>query len=228
MLQPKDTNPFDTVDEHAQGLAFAEKKRAIEQRTLDSTNKSLGLLYEAQEIGNSTAVELGKQREQLDKATAQLDEMNSTLRINKSQINNLKSVFGCVKNFLSGDKNKALTAANKSSRGVNSSTDNERSSTSAPLPSTEGYNNHQVSQLREDPNSTYHPQRQEANAFQVQIDANLEEIGSNLSVLKMLAKELGGEIESQNELLDNLSNKIEDVDLQVHKQNQDLTKLLKK
>nr|XP_036668958.1 synaptosomal-associated protein 29-like isoform X2 [Drosophila suzukii] len=112
-------------DESAQGLASAEKKRAVEQRTLDSTKKSLGLLYEAQEIGNATAVELGKQREQLDKATAQLDEMNSTLHINKNQINRLK-------------------------------------------------------------------------------------------------------IESQNELLDNLNPKIEDVDLQVHKQNQDLTKLLKK
>jgi len=47
-------------------------------------------------------------------------------------------------------------------------------------------------------------------------------------VLNMQAIELGGEIESQNELLDNLNHKIEDVDLQVHKQNPDLTKLLKK
>jgi len=44
----------------------------------------------------------------------------------------------------------------------------------------------------------------------------------------MQAIELGGEIESQNELLDNLNPKIEDVDLQVHRQNQDLTNLLKK
>jgi len=190
--------------------------------------KFAGLLYEAQEIGNATAVELGKQREQLDKATAQLDEMNSTLHINKNQINRLKSVFGCVKNFLSGNQNKTLTTANKSSRGANSNTENERPITSAHLPTSKGYENHPVSNLREDPSSTYHPQRHAANAFQVQIDANLEEIGSNLSVLKMQAIELGGEIESQNELLDNLNHKIEDVDLQVHKQNQDLTKLLKK
>jgi len=189
--------------------------------------KFAGLLYEAQEIGNATAVELGKQREQLDKATAQLDEMNSTLHINKNQINRLKSVFGCVKNFLSGNQNKTLTTANKSS-GANSNSENERPITSAHLPTSEGYENHPVSNLREDPSSTYHPQRHAANAFQVQIGANLEEIDSNLSVLKMIATKLGGEIESQNELLDNLNPKIEDVDLQVHKQNQDLTKLLKK
>jgi len=120
--------------------------------------KFAGLLYEAQEIGNATAVELGKQREQLDKATAQLDEMNSTLRINKNQINRLKSVFGCVKNFLSGNQNKTLTTANKSS-GANSNSENERPITSAHLPTSEGYENHPVSNLREDPSSTYHPQR---------------------------------------------------------------------
>ncbi|XP_016929338.3 synaptosomal-associated protein 29-like [Drosophila suzukii] len=198
--QPKETNPFDMEDESAQGLAFVEKKRAIEQRTLDSTNKSLGLLY----------------------------EMNSTLRINKNEINRLKSVFGCVKNFLSGNQNKTLTTANKSSRGANSNTENESPTSSTHLPTSEGYENHPVSNLREDPSSTYHPQRQAANAFQVQIGANLEEIDSNLSVLKMVATELGGEIESQNKLLDNLNPKIEDVDLQIKKQNQDLTKLLKK
>jgi len=125
-------------------------------------------------------------------------------------------------------QNKTLTTANKSSRGANSNTENERPITSAHLPTSEGYENHPVSNLREDPSSTYHPQRQAANAFQVQIGANLEVIDSNLSVLKMLANELGGEIESQNELLDNLNHKIEDVDLQIQKQNQDLTKLLKK
>jgi len=51
---------------------------------------------------------------------------------------------------------------------------------------------------------------------------------SNLSVLKMLATDLGGEIESQNELLDNMNYKIEDVDLKIHKQNKDMSKLLKK
>jgi len=42
--------------------------------------KSTGLLYETQEVGKATAVELAKQREQLEKTSHQLDEINSTLR----------------------------------------------------------------------------------------------------------------------------------------------------
>jgi len=51
--QQRSTNPFEMDDDDeeeitsspsvaAQRLAYAEKRRAIEQRTLDSTNKSLG------------------------------------------------------------------------------------------------------------------------------------------------------------------------------------------
>jgi len=159
--------------------------------------KFAGLLYEAQEIGNATAVELGKQREQL--------------------------------------RDQPPTAAgspttSQSSQEANSNIDMGACGGASPpaLSPAERYDNHPVSQLRGDPSSTYQSQRQASNPFQAQIDANLEEMCSNLSVLKMLATDLGGEIESQNELLDNMNYKIEDVDLKIHKQNKDMSKLLKK
>lgn len=50
--QQRSTNPFDNDDDDvstsssiaAQRQAYAEKRREIEQRTLDSTQKSLGML----------------------------------------------------------------------------------------------------------------------------------------------------------------------------------------
>ncbi|XP_052839290.1 synaptosomal-associated protein 29 [Drosophila gunungcola] len=245
--QQRSTNPFEMEDDDddeitsspsvaAQRLAYAEKRRAIEQRTLDSTNKSLGLLYETHEVGKATAAELAKQREQLEKTSHQLDEINSTLRFSQRHLTGLKSVFGGLKNYLSGNRDQPSTAAgsptaSQSSQEANSNIDMGAcggASPSAPLSPVERYDNHPVSQLRDDPSSTYHPQRQAGNPFQAQIDANLEEMCSNLSVLKMLATDLGGEIESQNELLDNMNYKIEDVDLKIHKQNKDMSKLLKK
>ncbi|XP_016953672.1 synaptosomal-associated protein 29 [Drosophila biarmipes] len=244
--QQKSTNPFEMEDDDgdeitsspsvaAQRLAYAEKRRAIEQRTLDSTNKSLGLLYETQEVGKATAVELAKQREQLEKTSHQLDEINNTLRFSQRHLTGLKSVFGGLKNYLSGNRDQPPTAAgspttSQSSQEANSNIDLGACGGASPpvLSPAERYDNHPVSQLRGDPSSTYQSQRHAGNPFQAQIDANLEEMCSNLSVLKMLATDLGGEIESQNELLDNMNYKIEDVDLKIHKQNKDMSKLLKK
>ncbi|KAH8308739.1 hypothetical protein KR059_001112 [Drosophila kikkawai] len=244
----RSTNPFEVEEDDdeeitsspsvaAQRLAYAEKRRAIEQRTLDSTTKSLGLLYETQEVGKATAVELAKQREQLEKTSHQLDEISSTLRFSQRHLNGLKSVFGGLKNYLAGNRDPASTAAGSPTTSLSSQEANSNidlgacggASPPAPLSPADRYDNHPVSRLRGDPSSTYQSQqRLGANPFQAQIDANLEDMCSNLSVLKMLATDLGGEIESQNELLDNMNYKIEDVDMKMNKQNKDMSKLLKK
>merc|ERR1719351_282898 len=41
------------------------KKQEIEERTLASTNNSLGLLYESEKVGVATGQELQRQKEQL-------------------------------------------------------------------------------------------------------------------------------------------------------------------
>ncbi|EDV35482.1 uncharacterized protein Dana_GF12455 [Drosophila ananassae] len=244
--QPRSTNPFEIDDDEdeaaslpsftAEQLAYAERRRAIEQRTLDSTNKSLGLLYETQEVGKATAVELAKQREQLEKTSHQLDEINATLRFSQRHLNGLKSVFGGLKNYLSGNRDQPPSAtasptASQSSREANSNIDEGACggvTSPAPYSPTDPYDNHPVSRLRGDPTSTYQSQAHGRNPFQAQIDANLEEMCGNLSDLKLLALDLGSEIESQNELIDNMNYKIEDVDLKMNKQNKDMSKLLKK
>ncbi|KAH8402402.1 hypothetical protein KR009_011833 [Drosophila setifemur] len=244
--KPRSTNPFEVDDDEdeitsspsiaAERLAYAEQRRAIEQRTLESTNKSLGLLYETQEVGKATAVELAKQREQLEKTSHQLDEINATLRFSQRHLTGLKSVFGGLKNYLSGNRDQPSTAtasptASQSSQEANSNYNDGAyggASSSGPLSPVDPYDNHPVSRLRGDPSSTYQMQSQAGNPFQAQIDANLEEMCGNLSDLKFLASALGTEIDSQNELLDNMNYKIEDVDLKMNKQNKDMSKLLKK
>ncbi|XP_022218322.1 synaptosomal-associated protein 29 [Drosophila obscura] len=238
----RSTNPFENDDDEdsttssmsAQRLAYAEKRRAIEQRTLDSTEKSLGLLYETEEVGKATAIELAKQREQLEKTSHQLDEINSTLRFSQRHLNGLKSVFGGLKNYLSGNRDQASSAtasptASQSSQEANSNVNaGAFGGSSVPLSPAEHYDNHPVSRIRGESVSKYQPSTQAGNPFQAQLDSNLEDMCDNLSRLKFLATDLGTEIESQNELLDNMNYKIEDVDLKMTRQNKDMNKLLKK
>ncbi|KAH8299544.1 hypothetical protein KR044_002515 [Drosophila immigrans] len=250
----RSTNPFDNDDDDvstsssiaAQRQMYAEKRREIEQRTLDSTQKSLGLLYETEEVGKATAVELARQREQLEKTSNQLDEINSTLRFSQRHLNGLKSVFGGLKNYLSGNRDQPPTATGSPTGSQASQETNCNVNAAAgagvgaagssrpkeAMSPTERYDNHPVSRFRDDSTAALqrqaNQQQRAANPFQQQLESNLDEMCDNLSRLKFLATDLGTEIESQNDLLDNMNYKIESVDSKMVKQNKDMNKLLKK
>ncbi|GFR07628.1 synaptosomal-associated protein 29 [Trichonephila clavata] len=68
-----------------------EERRRIEERTLQSTNNSIGLLHESEQVGILTAEELVKQREQLENIEENLDFINSTMRTSQKHINSLKN-----------------------------------------------------------------------------------------------------------------------------------------
>ena len=58
------------------------KKREIEEETLKSSDRSLGLLFESEKVGAATAEELGRQKETLLRTEGRLDEINHTLKVN--------------------------------------------------------------------------------------------------------------------------------------------------
>ncbi|XP_035230195.1 synaptosomal-associated protein 29-like [Stegodyphus dumicola] len=79
-------------------MQLLEERRRIEERTLQSTNNSLGLLHESEQVGILTAEELVKQREQLKNIEENLDIINSTMRTSQKHINSLK-VSICYNNL---------------------------------------------------------------------------------------------------------------------------------
>merc|ERR1712241_760936 len=76
------------------------KKKEIEAKTLDSSNRSLSLLYESEKVGAATGEELQRQKEQLLRTVGRLDDINSTLKQSERHLNGIKSVFGGIKNYL--------------------------------------------------------------------------------------------------------------------------------
>jgi synaptosomal-associated protein 29 len=64
--------------------------------------------------------------------------------------------------------------------------------------------------------------------FSAKLDANLQEMCSNISRLKSLATDMSGEIDSQNDLISNITDKAETADMNITKQNKDMVRLLKK
>lgn len=206
-----------------QAQLFEQRKKEIEERTLASSHRSLGLLHETEQVGVATAEELAKQREQLENTSKQLDDINSTLRFSQKHLNGLKSVFGGLKNYLSGQKNMEQPPQS-SGRSNSSAKINEIPNKEKP-----SYETHPVARLRNDDTGYgYGQQTSKSSSFNEQLDRNLDDMGNSLSRLKGLAIDLNQDIEQQNDLIDNITYKVEDVDLKIGRQNRDMNKLLGK
>lgn len=219
-------NKEPTFEEQMQ--SFAEKKRAIEERTLNSTEKSISILRDSEQVGIATAEELMRQREKLEKTDKQLDEINSTLRFSQKHINGIKSVFSSLKNYMAGrsDSPNSTTSSSTPST-VKQSTSNQNLNEN--ISTFDRYDNHPATRLRNNDYSDYNQISSGGSKdFSAKLDANLQEMCSNISRLKGLASELGSEIDSQNDLISNITDKAELADITITKQNKDMARILKK
>lgn len=210
-VKPKD-------DYLEQRQMYEQKRKEIEDRTLDSSQRSIGLLRETEQVGVATATELAKQREQLEKTRDTLDTINTSLKFSQRHLNGIKSMFGGLKNYLAGK-------TDYESKMSTSSSNSEVSSIPSPT-ADERYSSHPTTRLRNDP--IQHQQQQVSGGFNKQLDRNLDDMCDSLSRLKGLAIDLNGEIETQNDLIDDISNKVEDTDIKIGKQNREMFKILGK
>ncbi|XP_030747436.1 synaptosomal-associated protein 29 [Sitophilus oryzae] len=243
----KSTNPFDDdydVDDEtflknsrwqpnqnkfdAQVQSFQERKRQIEENTIRSTEQSLNILRDSEQIGIATAEELMRQREKLEKTDKQLDDINNTLRFSQKHINGIKSVFSSLKNYMSGRNDKSPTTSSSTPSTVKESVSN--TNLQEKLQTYDRFNEHPSTRLRGSDYNALQTQSYSSGSkdFSAKLDANLQEMCSNISRLKGLASELGEEIDSQNDLIENITNKTEQADLSIQKQNKDMTRILRK
>ncbi|XP_058054986.1 synaptosomal-associated protein 29 [Anopheles bellator] len=264
-------SPGDDDEIAHQRQTFEQRRRELEESTLITSQRCLGVLRETEQVGIATAEELHRQREQLEKTKKQLDEINNSLRFSQKHLNSLKSVFGGLKNYLSG---RMVAGGGGGGSGGGSIAGGSiaggagipRQNISSPTPTEEEdlYPNPQDFRIADPywradqspipPPSIHHPHAQQhhhhhhqqhqqqqqqqqhmANGgsgggagFSHQLDQNLDEMRGNLSRLKNLALDLNQEIDSQNDLIDDISDRVEDVDVKIVKQNKDMNRLLRK
>lgn len=216
------SNPFDN-----QQMSYQERTRAIEERTLASSNRSLGLLYETEQVGIATAEELSRQREQLENTSKHLDDINQTLRFSQKHLNGLKSIFGGLKNYIAGQKDlqPSSQAAQKPTLGdkLNSPT-----SSYSQMHSSFSSNQGATAQAENMLNLSQTTLASTGSHFNKQLDKNLDEMAGSLSRLKGLAVDLHQEIDDQNDLIDDITTKTENVDEKLGRQNKEINRLLGK
>jgi len=203
---------------------LVEKRREIEERTLASSERGLGLLFESEKVGVATAEELARQKEQLLRTENRLDDINSTLRNSERHIQGIRSVFSSVRNYFSGrNSTPAITSA--------STTNNSQQQPT--LPSTKNTDDKGIQGQRyvdKHPGMKNKPGMSQDSFSSVddKLDRNLDDMADGLARLKGLAQGLNVELNEHSDIIDRVNDKSEVVGFKVEKQNKAMEKILKK
>ncbi|CAK1541605.1 unnamed protein product [Leptosia nina] len=222
------------ADLERQRQTMLQKQKEIEQRTLDSSSRSIGLLRESEQIGIATAEELARQREQLQNTSRRLDDINTNLTYSQKHLNGIKSVFYGFKNYLSGKsdqtppKSQASPSSISSKPGPSNKLDETLDGFGGSTP-IDRFSSHPTTRLRglDQEESTVAPMS-DTQRINKMLDANLDEMVHHISRLKGLGMALGEEIETQNHLIDEISDKADTADIKIGHQNKQMNKLLGK
>lgn len=230
--QQEGGNPVNNLDQKRQELML--KRREIEERTLASSERGIGVLYESEKVGLQTAEELSRQKEQLLRTEQRLDHINHTLRNSEKHITGIKSIFGSMRNYFSGRSAQQQGQpgmppglAASSSSGVPSSMSTPSMSSLDALHQNPRYQDNHPG-LANRPGGHSSGGIHQSVDVECRLDQNLDEMASGLSRLKGLAMNLNDEMSDQNQLIDRINIKTEDSHFKIGKQNKDMNKILGK
>ncbi|CAK1590369.1 unnamed protein product [Parnassius mnemosyne] len=222
------------TDLEKQRQAMLLRQKEIEQRTLDSSIRSVGLLRDSEQIGIATAEELVRQREQLQNTNRRLDEINTNLNYSQKHLNGIKSVFYGLKNYISGKSDQTpprsqASPDSLSSRAGPSSKLEDTIDNMPQISSEDRFNSHPSTRIRGlNQDQVTSAPISDSKRINEMLDANLDEMVQHITRLKGLGSALGEEIDLQNKLIDTIQDKVEDADIKIGKQNKQMNKILGK
>ncbi|XP_017540027.1 synaptosomal-associated protein 29 [Pygocentrus nattereri] len=236
---------FDDEEDEERKLSPAERRqRQLEQEVMrtaksavDSSNRSLGLIYESEKVGTETAEELIRQGEVLKRTERMVDNMEQDMRTSQRHINSIKSVWGGLVNYFKGKPEPrppqkepptayqansrlqtALTESKDQEGKYEASHPNLRKLDTSGFGASASFDNEPSSQ-------NGYPKNKQLRAAHQQLDNNLDEMSLGLSRLKNLGLGLQAEIDDQDVSLDSLLNKVDSMDGKISSTNRQIKNL---
>ncbi|XP_032085605.1 synaptosomal-associated protein 29 [Thamnophis elegans] len=241
---PKSCNPFDEDEDDFKPVKWDEgeeppregpdRQRYLQQEvmrltksSLDSTNKSLSLIYESEHVGVATSEELVRQGEALKRSERMVDKMDQDLKTSQKHINSIKSVFGGFINYFKAKPQEIKLEQNgaseyqgsnrlKEALSVSKEQESKYQETHPNLRKLENsdFSSSATSSNNPAPSDCY-PKNQHLRACHQKIDNNLDDMSSGLGRLKNLALGLQTEIDEQDEVLYRLTGKVDALDINI-------------
>lgn len=258
---PKSHNPFADDDDEEErkprrgfnfdddpeesSLSPAERRQKQLQRevmhtaqsAVDSSYRSLGLVYESEKVGAETAEELIRQGEALKRTERMVDNMEQDMRTSQKHINTIKSVWGGMVNYFKAkpeikppQKDQPVSyEGNSSLQNALSDSRQHEDKYQASHPNlrkmdTSGFGA-SASLDNEPSDQNGYPKNKQLRDAHQQLDKNLDEMSLGLGRLKHLGLGLQSEIDDQDVSLDRLLNKVDTMDGKIGSTNRQLKNL---
>lgn len=247
-FRPKKSNRgFDGDDDDEFGdsrLSEAERKQKYLQQevmrtaksAVDSSYRSLGLIYESEKMGVETAEELVRQGEVLKRTDKMLDNMDQDLKTSQRHINSIKSVWGGLVNYFKGtpetkpppEEPKAYHGSERLQSALSNSRGHE-DKYQATHPNLRKLDTGGFGAAASANDSSYgqngYPKNKVLRDAHQTLDNNLDDMADGLKRLKNLGLGLQTEIDDQDASIDSLLNKVDNMDLKIHNTNQQMKRL---
>jgi len=186
---------------------------------LQSTERSLRMLQESEQLGVATAVELDRQGEVLRRTEKRVDKINEDLKQSDRHLRSIRSMWGAfVNKFSKEPPPSTLSTENGDSQVVKPKSTNPFEDDSGDVISGNSFGY--------DKPMTSSNNRRTPTSVENQIDDNLDLMGNSLAKLKGLGKDLHSELVAQDSILDRLNNKTIRTDNKMHATNQEMLKQL--
>ncbi|XP_063313114.1 synaptosomal-associated protein 29 [Pelobates fuscus] len=220
-------NAVDTEESETDGVY--DKQRALKQEvmrrtqaTVESSNRSVSLLHESEQIGLETAEELVRQGEVLKRSEKMVDKMEQDMKTSQRHINSIKSMFSGFTNYFRAkpvetppqNESYDYKASNKLKEAMDNSKEQEDTFQSThPLRLRKEAND--INTNASASGSGYQPKNKVLQDYHQKIDNNLDDMSLGLGRLKNLALGLQTEIDEQDDVIGRLTGKVDNLDLNI-------------
>lgn len=207
----------------------ADRQRSLQQEvmrraqsTVDSSNRSVGMIYESEKVGVETAEELMRQGEALKRTEKMVDKMEQDLKTSQRHINSIKSIFSGFTNYFRAKpaetppQNGAsdYTASSKLQDAMSKSKEQE-DQYEATHPNLLKRDTVDVSRGLGATSSEYQHKNPALRDYHKKIDNNLDDMSLGLGRLKNLALGLQSEIDEHDDIIGRLTGKVDNLDLNI-------------
>ncbi|XP_072564744.1 synaptosomal-associated protein 29-like [Paramormyrops kingsleyae] len=229
----------DSTDSH---MSEAERRQKYLQQevmrtaqsAVDSSQRSIGLIYDSEKMGIDTAEELKRQGEILKRTERMVDNMDEDLKTSQRHINTIKSVWGGFVNYFKAkpepsaapEQPIAYEPSSKLLDALSQSQGHQDEYRQSHLNmTTSGFGASGISSEESISSQNGYPRNQQLRAIHQQLDDNLDDMSLGLGRLKNLGLGLQTEIEDQDVTLDSLMNKVDRTDSKIRATNQQIKNL---
>ena len=216
----------------------------VQQQSKGSTQRSLAMLMETEQIGVATASNLVEQGERLDHIEGTVKKIDADLKESQKNINGLKSVFGGITNWWQSKKDKKNpkdTIPEKEDSGLRKAMKQSemgqfQNTTSSPAPTRPPPGGMTVlstmeqneADIEADLGKLSSPLNRSLLNCYFSFYISTGQMGEFTDRLKFMALAMGDEMEKQNDQLDRINDRVGRTDMTMSGQNKQMNKILKK